>query len=274
MLAITQRVGFGGSVGPASAYLYDILSELSLLTNINLCLDAADLRSYDGASQTWTDIIAANNFFRGTDGSATAKDPTFVGTAGLANEGTYFSCDGGDLFKETSAWSFASNWHKDGGAFTILAVGYFINGAAQRSIFANTDKIIGIWGNGIALTVNSTENLTLQHSTDNSTSQELASSAAVVAASYNLVAVTFNETTTTASLIINSTVQGFTPAASTATNAPSTNQRLSGTSDTPDRPFENTERYPCIAAWSTKLTDAQVSSIYTLLKARRFTSLP
>lgn len=247
-------------------YLYEIIKKLGLTSNLNVCLDVADPRSYDGSSQTWTDLTGnSNNYFRGPDVSATAKDPTFNGTANRWLDTTYFSFDGGDLFKETTDQSFADNWHKNNGACTILAVYYPINKAATTSLW---------YTQCTGLLVRNTRVLRFAHNIDNSTLETNDSTATLTASTWNFIAAAFDEATTSLDLHINSTVEAKTPTASTSTIAPTDAYRFSGNDDTPTAPAENGERLACFAAWSTKISSTNVQLIYTALKSRRFTTLP
>lgn len=105
--------------------LLEMITIAGLTTNLTLCLDAGDLASYNGTSQTWTDVSGNNqNFFRGSTSAAQAIDPTFHGIAGNKSEEEYFSLDGGDYFQEASALTFAESWHKNSANFTFLVVSY------------------------------------------------------------------------------------------------------------------------------------------------------
>ena len=107
-LAVNHLVGFGA--GSAVPTMYQLLQQLQLTTNLNLCVDAGDISSYDGSSQTWTDRAAGNNLFRGTTSGSEAENPTFVGTAGTPT--AYFSFDGGDYFISSTSPTYANGWSK------------------------------------------------------------------------------------------------------------------------------------------------------------------
>lgn len=251
--------------------LYGIIREMKLTTSLNFVLDAADKNSYDGSSQTWTDATGNGfNFFRGTDGTAQTSDPTFAGTAGLPSEATYFSFDGGDFFKQTAAHTFADAWHKDSGALTLLAVVYAVD-AGQRAIFDTA----GNTTDGILFRIGSNEAISFAHSTDNTTSETLASTATVTTSSWNFIACSWNEATPAGSLIINSTVEAMTsPSATTATDNHPGVIRIGADTDAAGKVMANGERLACIAGWSTRLSDANLTEIYKRLKYRRFTSMP
>ena len=85
------------------------ISFLGLLTaeghdaNVLAALDAGDINSTDGSSQTWTDpSLNGGDFYRGTDGTSEGSDPTHNGTPGGLSESEYWSFDGGDYFTEAA----------------------------------------------------------------------------------------------------------------------------------------------------------------------------
>ena len=257
------------------ARLYNIIQSLGLTTGLVLCLDAGDIDSYDGSSQTWTDRVGANNMFRGVDGSATGTDPTFNGVAGAKSASEDFSSDGGDFFKETAAHTYANDWHKNNGAFTLLAL-YYIGGskAAGTKLFDTTASIAGN-AQGIGFQVNNGRTVTLRHTLDDTPTSEASTGALTLAtSSWNLVAIAFNEATPTLDIVVNGSSETVVPTASTATGAKATNVRIGAVNDTPNQPLESGERLACFAAWSTKLTTAQIGNIYSVLKSVRFTTLP
>ncbi len=115
---------FLGSTVPKT--LLEMITDAGLLTNLAICLDAADAASYDGTSQTWFDVSGNNqNFYRGSGAGSQSSDPTFNGVAGNKSFNEYFSVDGGDFFQETAnTHNFAESWHKDNAAFTFGFVLY------------------------------------------------------------------------------------------------------------------------------------------------------
>lgn len=120
-------------VSPYSHFPGTMLSAIQragLTTSLELCLDASDIDSYDGTSQTWADVSGnGNNFYRGTTSSSQATDPTFNGVAGRQSSADYFSHDGGDWFTLAagSPPSWQSTLHKSAGVFTILQWAYVGN---------------------------------------------------------------------------------------------------------------------------------------------------
>lgn len=87
------------------------VSRESLLTTITdlgktsrIIVDSADTSSYPGDTpdtQVFTNIGTSSTpqYYLGASGSGSTDDPTFVGSYGDMSGDTYFSFDGGDLFK-------------------------------------------------------------------------------------------------------------------------------------------------------------------------------
>jgi hypothetical protein len=109
--------------------MIDVITHLGLQANLKLCLDAGDSASYDGSSQTWTDLSGGGyNFLRGTTNASQASDPTFNGVAGRQSSGEYFSYDGGDVFtlgQANPAW--LQTFHKANAKLTIAEWIYLNN---------------------------------------------------------------------------------------------------------------------------------------------------
>jgi len=128
------------SFGGRGTSLINTLKNLGLTTNLRVCLDAGDLNSYDGTSQTWKDLSGGGyDFFRGTSSSSDSSDPTFNGTAGRLSSGEYLSYDGGDYFtlaQTNPAW--VNTFHKAGAKFTICQWNYL------NAIGSSSDEAIGI----------------------------------------------------------------------------------------------------------------------------------
>lgn len=79
------------SSGSTPSKLLDAIVDFGLDTAaFDLCIDAGDDNSYNGTSQTWSDVSGnGNDWYRGSNGTTEASlDPVFVGTAG--DLGAYF----------------------------------------------------------------------------------------------------------------------------------------------------------------------------------------
>lgn len=250
-------------VRPGAVYLYDILKGLGLLSSFQLCLDAADPRSYDGVSQTWTDIIGGNNFFLGADGSATGTDPTFVGGKGAANQNTSFSFDGGDYFTEVAAHTFADNWHKDNGQFTVVFVFYNVGGTSRR-VFSNSSTA---QEDGIGISISATEKVSVAHATSNVARETVAGTVSATPGSWNFVGLSFNEAALAIATNVNGVTESIAITASTATDNNGEPLRIAADGDA-SSPMLAGERLACIAAGSTALGLEALANIRTRLRAR------
>lgn len=142
------------------ADMLTVIRKLGLSTGLKLCLDAGDGASY-ASGQSWLDLSGNGyDFFRGADGSATATDPTFNGTAGRRSSGEYWSFDGGDYFTYDSAnETWMQNIHKDNAKFT-LATWLYVDSTtgAERSLAGLNGWNGGTGGTGIGWQLNNSTN--------------------------------------------------------------------------------------------------------------------
>lgn len=138
----------------------DLLTRLGLDANLKLCLDAGDAASYtSGAS--WLDRSGNGyDFFLGADGSATATDPAFNGTAGGKSKNEFWSFDGGDFFTYDSAnEAWMDNLHKASAKFSFATWLYY---GANPGVAATIVATGGVQTNvGLRLTMSTTGTLTL-----------------------------------------------------------------------------------------------------------------
>lgn len=110
--------------GQRTSKMIDVLTSLGLTTNLKLCLDAGDIASVPSSSATkWLDVSGNGyDFFRGTDATSQASDPTFNGTAGGQSKSEYWSFDGGDYFTyDTTNEAWMETLHKNSAVFTFAA---------------------------------------------------------------------------------------------------------------------------------------------------------
>lgn len=97
--------------GGRGTSLINELRNVGLTDGLKLCLDAGDINSYDGTSQTWKDLSGnGSDFYRGSGSGTDGADPTFNGKAGGLSANEYFSFDGGDYF---TAVNTNPQWLKD-----------------------------------------------------------------------------------------------------------------------------------------------------------------
>jgi hypothetical protein len=267
MTGIQQMLVSG--IAPKSPYLYDIITQLALTTSLTTVLDAADSRSTDGSSQTWTDIKGTANWQRGSTAGSDANDPTFNGVANDGKDTTYWSFDGGDYFQNSTS-TYQDPWVKASGAFTQV---YLLFPKAGTQVLNNFSDGSG-FSNRLVFYLQS-GSLNLLHPTSNVGSQTLTGALNVTTSAWNFIAVTWNEATPAAKFYIQTSNE--TPAGasgSTRTNNLSTGSPASWIGTDGVSFFPNLTRLGCCAFWSRELSSGELSSIYTKLKARRFTTLP
>lgn len=103
MVSLGLGLGITRAVSTLSVASSDYLDGVETSTCFDLDATIAD--SYT-SGQTWANLVETPadgastsdyNVWLGDDGSATATDPTFTGTAG--DSGAYFATDGGDTFR-------------------------------------------------------------------------------------------------------------------------------------------------------------------------------
>ena len=113
--------------GSTSTTLIDTITNASLTTDLKLALDAGDINSYDGSSQTWIDTSSAPNaseFHLGESTGADGNDATFTGGAGGISD-EYFSTNATTYLKYgASNESWMENYHKNSAIGTIFVAGY------------------------------------------------------------------------------------------------------------------------------------------------------
>lgn len=250
-----------------SRRLRGIINNVGLSAQPAFVLDAGDLASYDGSSQTWTDATGnGNNYFRGADGTAEATDPTFNGSAGDISDATYFSLDGGDFFRPTAVHTFSDNWHKDSGAVTFIIVGQFQAGAASQLIFTTMNGT----NDGVELIMLSTEIMRFQHALTNTTNETISATAVVPTGSgIHMLSVRYSEASLSVEFGIDLTFESFAAGASTNTDAPGGTCNFFNAA----APMIAGTRVHGMAAWSADIGQAGVSNIYKHLRTRRYTAL-
>jgi len=112
----------GGQSGEQN--FFQILTDLSMIADLKLCLDAGSLASYDGTDGGWQDLTAnAYQLFLGIDDTVEAADPEFMGVAGDLSGAEFFECDGSEYFTFDEAGgmpSWISDMHKVGAQWSLL----------------------------------------------------------------------------------------------------------------------------------------------------------
>lgn len=245
-----------------------LLTSLELTDDLVLCLDAADLDSYPGSGQTWFDVSGqGNHFFRGATGSSSTDDPTFNGTAGQQDDGTYWTFDGGDFFQEADAgMNFAADWASTGAAFSIFAMVYLTQGnSTPRGIFTTADTFLGFDENEkIRTFFNNDIELDSDASSNSYSNNEWAFCAIAIdeAGGAGASFIRLNTTVTT----FNGNVTGDNPV-----DGP---YKVGGaTSFVGGSPLIANTRMSMIAAWNRKLSTTEIGDLYTAIKAIRHPTL-
>lgn len=121
MPALGLGLGLPFQRGCGARNALDVLTQLGLTTGAKLILDAGDAASYS-SGQSWLDRSGNGyDFFRGTDNTSQASDPTFNGSAGGLSASEYWSFDGGDYFTyDSTNETWMQNLHKDNAVFTLM----------------------------------------------------------------------------------------------------------------------------------------------------------
>jgi hypothetical protein len=268
-------VTFIGGGGGTSPFLLDIINELGLSTGLIWCNDAADTRSYDGSSQTWTDMSSSTgDFWRGDDSGA-ASDPVFVGTAGVADEGTYFRMDGAaDFFVgKTNGEPPTHLLARDGETASMLFIWYNANATSSDALWATDTGGGSVWT--IWLTASGgSDRMSLRHATDNAGSIATETSTTNISRdAWHMLGLNYDEPNTRLDWIVDSTTEADeTTSASTRTSTTALQSNI-GT-DVGGNTVPDGTRIMCGAIWNTNIGTAAFASIYSRLKTRRVTSLP
>ena len=260
----------GGSEAAGTQTLSQILTTLSLTTNLKLCLDAGDSASYS-SGQSWLDRSGGGfDFFRGATSGAEASDPTFNGSAGGLSSSEYWSFDGGDYFLYDSAQeTWMDALHKDNAIWSWCAWAYFGSVATAQAVIGDAQGV----GNGVGVSVyvNSTASYKLRvHNTGQAIDLTFATTT-VSAGAWHFLAGSLNEATGAngANLFLDGTNEQFTstytsPAAGTATGA----LRLGGTGNNTSL-LQSGSRLAEVAMWQgTALTPTDLTNIFNASKGR------
>lgn len=243
-----------------------MIQQIGATANLNFALDAGDINSWSGSGQEWIDANGSgNNFYRGTNNTTEAGEPSFTGTAGRLSESDYWSIPSvtaASIFTEVGTQSYLNDWHKNNATFSIIGVAYKPSGGGG-TLFATAPLV----SPGLILTVSSVNGrITLQVAPSGFTHT---TTTALTDNSLNFFAATVNEATGAngCTIQINGTQESFTSTYSSPSSADRAQLAqigmMGGTSG----------RDLCIAGASRRWTDTELTNIRTKLK-RRFPSLP
>lgn len=247
--------------------MINVIKRLGLEANLKLCLDAADIDSYGGTSQAWTDLSGSGyHFNRGTGGGSDGADPSFNGVAGRQSSADYFSFDGADTFtlgQATPAW--ISALHKNNATGTMAAWVWFDSLSGIQMIISTysvtapaiqfacgpTGTFVFFANDGVSGTVISQE-----------------TTAAVPTNAWAFVAFSIDEATAALTLQINGTQESKSgtytgPSASNA-NVPATIGRDTDAT----LPMLSGNRIAAFLGWDTDLTAAELMAVFNATRAK------
>jgi Concanavalin A-like lectin/glucanases superfamily len=239
----------------------DIIDDLGLSNGLQLCLDAGDIASYDGTSQTWLDRGQGNDFFRGTTSGAQASDPTFNGTAGALNENEYFSFDGGDVFTlDTTNPDWVNSIHKSNAKFT-LAGWIYVNALGLDHVIFGTNSG-GITNIGYIFYVAAADDFLNFFTTNGAAQDVLVTTTGAVKTGWNFLAISGNEEANSATLQINGTQESFALTYVTPSAANATFTLQIGGGGNSAFPLPSGDRMGGAMMWNRSLSDAEMLSLY------------
>lgn len=273
MFIINRLIGFGGSSGGSGGTsLLDLISQAGLLSNLQLCNDVGSSSSYPGSGQTWSDLSGNGvDFYLGADGSVTATDPTYTGVGDAA----YWLHDGGDYHRLVAASnpSWVDAFHKDNAVGTILVCHRTPSSLTGNFDLCGTDNIDGgnigfaleSFGGALRFHVYNGSGYVL----DVTAGSTLSTSAG------HMTAVAWNEATGAAggffwdngAYVQVSASDTWTSTYSSPSASNSPNKLELGAGGAGDRPLANTWRTYAYAMWSTKLSKANLDSLYSAAQA-------
>lgn len=246
-----------------------IITGLSLTTNLEVVLDAGDSASYT-SGQSWLDRSGNGfDFFLGATSGSEASDPTFNGSAGGLSASEYWSFDGGDRFTyDTTNETWMQNLHKDNAIFS-WAIWAYLGASGQQGLFGTAGGIGGT-NIGVGVYINSSTNYRFRAS-GGAVAMEMTHSAAIGTAGWHFFGGAVNEATGAngARMVYDGSAEQFT-STYTAPSASSASQTMGiastgGTSNA----LLSGGRMAMAAFWEgTALTSTNLTDIYDATKGR------
>ncbi|MEZ2329972.1 hypothetical protein AB6802_09625 [Mesorhizobium sp. RCC_202] len=255
------------ATAPLNYPLKTVITNLGLLANAKLILDAGDAASY-ASGQSWNDTSGNNyHFILGATNSAEASDPTFNGNAGRLSANEFWNFDGADYFTLGQANpTWVNNLHKDGAQFAMCAW-------LQFASLNDSNLIFGTLGNsganvGIRFRGNVSGKLNM---VPGSSQTQFNSTLSYSIGIWQFVALSINENGGASAGIwrCNGTSETFNPNYSgpSASNANSTAQI--GAQGAATTPFPNGTKLGMLAAFEgAVISDASLAAIYAATRRR------
>ena len=245
--------------------LLAILQKLGLTTNLKLCLDVADGRSYPGSGTTLFDLSGGGYDFVFGDGATSTTYPTFGG-------GTYLSGDGGDyLTYDSASETWMNDFAKAGAAISLIGIVHVPSDAAT-DIFATDGNTPA--ERGFEFRYSAIQNKFIFASVDSGETAFLVNGAAGPDVAAQLPATFFVGFSTTLSpsaaytIHVNGTNYSGTRAAIAATsNAPSNPLRILATGDLVEKAPSGARFYAGGMWLGSVLSSSDFTSIYDALSA-------
>lgn len=269
MLNLTTLSGF--AYNPSTlrgSTLKDVLVDCGQWNNIMLCLDAADGNSFT-SGQSWLDTSGNGyDFFRGTNNTIEASDPTFNGVANAKSRFEYWSFDGGDRFTYDSAIeTWMQNLHKAGAKGTFLIWVYMASVSTLQGFFGTLTSA----GNGTGFSVRLTANRAIQgilYNNNTLVTEITAPSPLTITNQWVQLAISFDITTATGCYTVNNTGADLTLTVGTpATGAASSNLSI-GSQGSGGQPMGAGSRIAAIAFWDRMMSKEEIFSIYDATRTR------
>jgi len=246
-----------------------MITKLGLATDLVLCLDPGDSNSYSSGQQ-WSDVSGdSNHYYRGTTSGSDSTDPTFNGIAGNESANEFWSVDGGDYFTPTAAHTFASTWHQNNAAFTLIMVVKLGTEAVNQTLFSTLTSTPS--GTGITLAIVASLSVP-QLSIYNAGTPvaDFAVSSVIADDDFVFIAYSIDEAGDYGDAfgVVGAFLNEFdptydTPAAGAADGAPNIFATTNGST-----PMTSGSRLAAVLAWDRALTPAEVSRVRNALSLR------
>jgi len=248
----------------------DVIRYLGLTSNLQLCLDAGDSVSAPSSPTKWIDRSGnGQDFFLGTTAGADATDPTFNGSVGGLSSGEYWGFDGGDYFVyDTTNEAWMAGMHKDNATWTVAAWVYYPTGAGSTNLFGTNSASTNI---GVRVTLSATAQTIIASFTNGSAQQQIGSSPTTFALdTWQFIAVSFNEATGAngATFQCHATQASRTSTLTSPSASDATFTMHIASNGAGGASFASGVRLGQFMAWSSRLTNAQLTALLTATRGR------
>lgn len=265
LMADTQGGTLGNTFAPPySTSIQTIIQNLDLTDNLKLLLEAGNLPSWGGAGQKWNDESGGSyDFFRGTDGTVQASDPTFNGVAGNVSLSEYWGFDGAQYFTYDAAnEAWMENFHKNTAKYTIVLLILLHSNAVQRGVIGDTGAVVNNVGFRLAINAGGALSFAIGNGT---VSPALLVTTVGVASidNWHVLAVSVDEAAGTGIFGIDDTFTTFISTYVSPSAAAATNVLQIGAQGGNVNPMLNGGRLQSVMVWEGgALTEDQLQSVY------------